>query len=273
MDEEILRLASVRARLSVGELEISLRDELKAIEREMSSRGTLLSGMTISRLASAASQSIRERGIHVWAAFRETLSVANIHASDLDAKQLKAATEPYLAQACASAKADIAARAQRYGLQAPFNSIAHEIDSAYRKAVQTIQSEIDLFVLAAQRSPANVVAPSSVHIHGSVGAVQTGTGSTAIVTQHISSDSRREIEQALLGIESGVKASPEVQRVDEVLELVDDGCKEIQKEQPNLTKLGGIASAIGGSIQSIASLDPAYQTLKKAVEVIGVFLR
>ena len=58
----------------------------------------------------------------------------------------------------------------------------------------------------------------------------------------------------------------------EVLELVQDSKTEADKQKPNLTRLKGALLVIANSIQSVAGLRPAYETLKGALALVGVTL-
>ncbi|GAN34602.1 MAG: hypothetical protein DYG83_17555 [Candidatus Brocadia sp. AMX2] len=58
----------------------------------------------------------------------------------------------------------------------------------------------------------------------------------------------------------------------EIVELVGEGQQELKKKSPNLTKLRSLLSAVGGSIQTVASMKPAYETLKEALTFLGISL-
>lgn len=58
----------------------------------------------------------------------------------------------------------------------------------------------------------------------------------------------------------------------EIEELVDEGQRELKKSNPNFTKLRSLLSAVGCSIQTVASMKPAYDTLKQLLTFLNISL-
>ncbi len=58
----------------------------------------------------------------------------------------------------------------------------------------------------------------------------------------------------------------------ELIEVVRESQEELQKEKPNVTRLGSLLTTVGRSIQVVSSLGAAYGTLKQALTFLGISL-
>jgi hypothetical protein len=111
-------------------------------------------------------------------------------------------------------------------------------------------------------------------INSTVGAVQTGHQSTANVQQQINAEGRDALLKTLDVIAEQLGKSNELpaRNKAEVVELVSDTKNELNKPEPNVTKVSAYLAAIGGTLGAIANLKPAYDALKAAAALIGVSL-
>ena len=114
-----------------------------------------------------------------------------------------------------------------------------------------------------------------VNIYSPVGSIQTGSSSIAHVTQHLDADVRSELSNALTQIAAALAYSTVslTQPKNEIVELVKEGQQELGKSSPNLTKLRSLLSTVGSSTQTVASMKPAYETLKQALTFLGISLQ
>jgi hypothetical protein len=135
------------------------------------------------------------------------------------------------------------------------------------QALTEISAEADLYVLASRRPAAG--SPGQVfNVSGPVGALVTGSHAT--VTQNFGPQERAVIIRALDQLEAHVPQLPEgvVQR--EVSELLTEARSETTKPEPNVLRLQGVLTVLATSIQTIASVRPAYEAMKGALALLGI---
>lgn len=96
----------------------------------------------------------------------------------------------------------------------------------------------------------------------------------ASVSQHIDANAKEQIREILENIKSTLLHSDVNIPVpkSELIDVVQESQEELQKEKPNFTRVKGLLASVGTAIQVVASLQPAYTTLKKALMVIGISL-
>lgn len=135
--------------------------------------------------------------------------------------------------------------------------------------------EIDLY-LATLKDTKEVSAtqPATYNFYGNVGAVQSGAGSTANVVQNLAETDKQEIVNALHEVKLAIQnlTDKEEREINELVEVVDESIEELQKTNPNNTKLYACFNILSGSIQAIANAGPAYQALKNALLPLGIVL-
>lgn len=150
------------------------------------------------------------------------------------------------------------------------------LNEAKDHALSKVGCEIDLYVAGLEQAAHQTQEGGTTHVSvygGQVGILQTGNFSSASMTVTLDSNSKREIMAALQAVENtlrGIQETPFDKA--EVLELVQDSRAEADKPKPNLTRLKGALLGIAASIQSVAALRPAYETLKGALALVGVTL-
>ncbi|MEW5818066.1 MAG: hypothetical protein AB1798_22075, partial [Spirochaetota bacterium] len=152
-----------------------------------------------------------------------------------------------------------------------------ELDRARNQALAKVGTEIDLFVHSLKKkadSEKNGSSSTVLNIYSPVGSIQTGNYSIANVTQNIDTEVREQIRKILEEINLALSHS-EVETTapkSELIEIVQESQKELQKEKPDVTRLRSLLITVGTSIQVVSSLKPAYETLKQALTFIGISL-
>lgn len=150
------------------------------------------------------------------------------------------------------------------------------LEEAKDHALRKVDCEIDLYVAGVGQVARQTQQGGTTYVNvsgGQVGILQTGNFSSASMTVTLDANSKREIVAALESVENSVRNIQETpfDKV-EVLELVRDSKAEADKPKPNLTRLKAALLAIAASIQPVAALKPAYETLKGALALVGVTL-
>lgn len=150
------------------------------------------------------------------------------------------------------------------------------LQEAKAHALSKVNCEIDLYVAGLEQAArlAQERGSTSVNVYGGqVGILQTGNLSTASMTITLDSISKSEIVTALEAVETALHDIREPPfNMAEVLSLIQDSKGEASKSEPNVTRLKGALLGIATSIQSVAALRPAYETLKGALALVGVTL-
>ncbi len=165
----------------------------------MAKKGIADSTMTLSRFYNLYTDELGIRVNIVWEELKNTLSAIESHPSEELASYLKKEVEEYLSIFIIDFNEDWRKRTNQIQSIAYFE-LWGNFKVAYDQALKKVGAEIDLFVLALRNSKEKEESVKNViNITGNVnvGAVQTGQGSTANVTQIINSQNREALLQAL----------------------------------------------------------------------------
>lgn len=155
--------------------------------------------------------------------------------------------------------------------------LERDLESTRQAALVKIGTEIDLFVYSLKKKVEmqEKEATSTIfNIYSPVGAIQTGDGSIANVTQSIDP----EVGDQLREILNEICARLTKEDIDlpypkqEIIEIALEGEEELKKQTPNITKLRSMLLAVGTAIQTIASMKPIYEALKQALTYLGISL-
>lgn len=275
--DEITSIARDRVQIEIGEQSAQIRQEIERIKREMAARGKLKSGAAVKRVADLCSEAIKVRAQVAWQAYFRFYTTAGVSYSETLADELKSRVAEHLPEQLGEIKDYIKQLVELIGMPQLLDHVAPELDAARRIALAKVGTEIDLFVHSLKRKQQvgeTLDASTVFNIYSPVGSIQTGNFSVANVSQTIDT----EVKARLLGALSQISeqlASDEIslsQPKKEVVELVEDSRREIEKSGPNMVKLRSMLSAIGSSIQTIASMAPAYEALKQALVFVSVSL-
>jgi hypothetical protein len=277
VDQEIIRIARDRTQLEIAEQNARIKEEIERIKAEMSARGTLHSSMTLKRITDICADAVKTRGQLAWQTYFRFLTTAGISHSDILANKLKELVSYHLPEQLGDLKGYVKQNADLVGSPNLFDGLAHELDKARAATLAKVGTEIDLFVHSLRKKEEMKIEGKSstvVNIYSPVGSIQTGDYATANVTQHLDADVRAALSEALNQIAATLADSNIAlpQPKAEIVELVDEGQQELKKNTPNITKLRSLLSAVGGSIQTVASMKPAYETLKQALTFVGISL-
>ena len=120
--------------------------------------------------------------------------------------------------------------------------------------------------------------PGSSHttqiFNAPVGAVQIGFGATAKVSQSLDAHAKGAILAALAEVLEVVKQNqvlPEAQTA-ELVGVVEEARHELSSPEPNSMRAKALVLAAATTIQTVGSLRPAYEMLKRSLSLIGIAL-
>lgn len=150
------------------------------------------------------------------------------------------------------------------------------LEEAKAHALRKVDCEIDLYVAKLEQSARQTQESGGTKVAiygGQVGIVQTGDFSTASLIVTLDDTAKREIVAALDKVEEALREIRETPfNKEEVLREVQECKAEADKPKPNVTRMKGALLAVANSIQTVAALKPAYETLKGALALVGITL-
>lgn len=277
LDEQTARLARERIRLEIAEQNARLQAEIGRIRAEMSARGMLNSGNTLHRVAQACADAARDRGQLAWQTVFRFVTTAGVRYYDGLAVDLKAIVSEFLPPALGDLKGYPRQEAQRLSNQRAAAELEQMVENARALTLEKINNEIDLFAVSLknrQASEAGKPESQIFNIYSPVGSIQTGANAVSYVTQTIDAQTRERLIAALTAIQEElgkIDALPTHPKT-EVAEIVREAMAEVAKPEPNATKLRSLLSTTATSIQTVASMKPAYELLKGGLSYLGITL-
>jgi hypothetical protein len=174
----------------------------------------------------------------------------------------------------ATQKANVRGTAEEYAKKSSVFSPAffNAFDEAADREARRIKSELDLWeAQMKQRHEKPSTSSNVVTVSGNFNVVQTATiGSSARLI--IDADSRQALSDgltALRGALSGADDLDPVQRT-ELAQVIDDCEQEVTRETPNQSRLMGALQAIATTVQTTASLQPAWEVVRRAMQLMGI---
>ena len=279
IDNNIISLARKRILLELHERRGLLNKETSDVIEKMTSRGILHSGITIKELSRVKSEEIKLRVEKAWEVAHRFIQTAGISYSEALADELKKLVEGSMTEDLREIKES----AQKLMvIETPLSDLYRKSEAQLHvvrlRELAIINTEIDLFVLHLKNKEKMDKSVSNTHVHmaphSNVGAIQIGEYSTANIMQNINTEAQTQILQALKDIEVLINRLDSISDCpkSEIIELLHEGQEEIQKQKPNKSKLREHLSTICMSIQTIASLKPAYDLLKVGAASFGINL-
>ncbi|MDO8271263.1 MAG: hypothetical protein Q7U82_04980 [Gammaproteobacteria bacterium] len=276
LDKEIVKLARDRIAIEIEEQNTQIQKELTRMVSEHNARGMLRSGSTIIRSSEICCNAVKARAQLVWQIYYRFITTSGVSYSEELQPELSALVASHLPERLGDISGFYNQTARHAGGAGVIEQGLANIGAARNTALSTIETEIGLFAHSLKAKPANAVESKStiVNVYSPVGSIQTGNNSVAHVSQTIDVQTRNMLVSALTNLAAEVQ-KPECTipaQKDEVIELVAESEQELKKDKPNFTKLKGALAAIAGTVQTTASLKPAYEALKVASGLIGINL-
>ena len=269
------RTRDIAQRLLDAELrrrEQSLARQASNVMERMSSRGMLMSSVTVTQITDLTCLELRTRAHVAWDTFQRVLSDTGVSLSQGLAVELKTWLESFIEVAFQSLAKHLDHSVNGLGVGWTITPLQDEAAALKRE----FGARADLLVAALEkRAPsAAASAPTVMHFYGTVGAVQTGAVSSAAVSQHIGTADLAALTMAVerLADEIGAAADLEADARAELQEVLADIREELTKQKPNSIRLRQLAMGAATAIQTTASLRPAYEALRTALAPLGILL-
>lgn len=277
LDKDIVRIAKERVLLEISDQNANLQLEIARIKEEANARGTFGSGSTILRIANLCNETIKARAQLIWQTLFRFITTAGITYSDDLADELKNVVAIHLPQELTDLKGLVRENAELIGSPDLFVNLEPQMVEVRNAALAKVDTEIDLFVHSLKKKvemKEKEAASTIFNIYSPVGAIQTGESSIANVAQNIDTEIREQLNKVLEEIASELAKSDSAtpHPKGEIIELVQEGQEELKKSSPNMMKLRSTLSAVGISIQTVANMKPAYETLRQTLTFLGISL-
>ncbi|MCB2141164.1 hypothetical protein KQH27_00485 [bacterium] len=277
LDQEIVKIAQDRIRIEISEHNRNLRTEIDRIKSEMAGKGVLRSGMTIKRISDLCANAVRNRAQIVWQTLFRFITTSGISYSDGLSDELKALVAQHLPEKLGDLNGFVKQASEIAGSPNMHERYAEELSAARRGGIAKVGTEIDLFVHSLKRKKeikTEEKNPTVFNIYSPVGSIQTGDNSIANVSQNIDTEVKEQISKALEDLVAAINdSSVELTNPkEELIEVIQESQVELAKTKPNVTRLRSLLTTIGGSIQVIESLKPAYDLLKQTMVCLGISL-
>ncbi|MFC1732224.1 hypothetical protein ACFL6I_18100 [candidate division KSB1 bacterium] len=283
IDEETIRLFNDRINIDFAERNKILKDGIQEIKEDENEKRMLHSGRTYSRIAELCADEIKVRNHIAWQTLFRILTTSGIVFSEQLASEIQSNMSTCL-------KANFTEIKEIFCMNVTSASkdiISHlhkMLNDSYDLSFKKVNNEIDLFTIWLKNTELSQNKKIKTHDekfkiivmnnYSPVGSIQIGNYTSATVTKIINKDDKKELIKALDIVEKGISAIEKITTFpkDEVVDLVQESKNELSKDNPNKTKLRGLISTIGQSLQSVATLHSAYQALKSAALFLGINL-
>ncbi len=276
LDKDVIKIAQDRIAIEIQEQNTQIEKDLTRMVSEHNARGMLRSGSTIVRSYEICCDAVMARAGIIWQTYYRFITTSGVSYSEDLQPELSALVASHLPENLRDIVGFYNQNARNAGSAGLIEQGAAKIQAARNVALSKIATEIGLFVHSLKAKPANAVEGKStiVNVYSPVGSIQTGNNTIAHVSQTIDAQSRIALVAALTNLAAEVQ-KPECAipaEKAEVIELVAESERELRKDKPNFTKLKGALAAVAGTVQTTASLRPAYEALKAASALIGLTL-
>lgn len=243
--------------------------DLRQISARAAQRGMVQSGVHLSQVHQTHERELEIRTIIAWESLvrvQRTLGALPDDDLRVDLKRLLTAE---IKSFTATLSQSLQQQLQRLPRKQDFS-----LEIAQQRLTQKHHVEIDLYVDSLMSSPERDPAQHQYNFYGSIGAVQTGANAQADVVQNLGADDRAALTESLALVRDAIQQTSdlaETQR-NELLEIAADCEAQVVADAPNNTKLLTMLTVLGTTVQSIASVRPAYQALKSALLPLGITL-
>lgn len=113
---------------------------------------------------------------------------------------------------------------------------------------------------------------NTINNSGTIGAVQTGPGATVNVQQQWVQGDSSELRGALAALRDALEATQDMplEARREFVGNIDSTVAELQHERPDTMRLLRWLGAIGAAVETIANVQPAYETVKTLAQALGI---
>jgi hypothetical protein len=259
-------------RLADAELasrESNLAQAINAVNSQFAAKGAFNSGRRLTFVHQVIENELDIRNELVWNATRRVLSERQQVTDEEMRRELKNYMKDRLFRSQATLNHSLDQHIRDPALRKRLT-----IDDRAVRVQKRIEIEVDIFCDASvSRVQQSFSATPAIVIHGPVGAVQTGSGATSNISVTINESTQHSLLLAIRQAREALEASPQaLPESAELVQITNDLQKELESPSKNVTRIKLLLSGLAGSIQTVASMRPAYEAIKGAGALIGLQL-
>lgn len=239
-----------------------LNERIRGEQHKLAARGLAMSGPAAQAYVEIAKQELEARAGLAWAALIRAQREFGIPSETL-ANDLMGAFVEMVGPQRATLQGMLLSKVTHERLQ---TVVRDSLQPPYSGLINRYSNEADYFAHAESKRSARHSSDggSTVNIHGPVNVVQTGASSVA----HVSVNSRESerLSVALLELARLLRESVEVglEERSQLLEVIEEASGNVTSSKPNPSKLRMLLNGIGQTVQTVASLAPAWQAVYDA---------
>jgi len=269
MDPSVLSLAERLIRPEMVQRDQQLANDTRHIIERMATRGIVNSSIHLHEIEELCIRDVAARAQIIFTQLLRALTTVG------------GPPNPELAVSLQRAFDDLLDRYSTQPLEQYTNTLRSNpgspagdpVADANERAKEKFGAEIEVNITSMLRAHA-ASGGTVVNVTGTVGAVLTGAGASAVVNQSIAPGDFERLRTSLLEVRDLLLASSNLtpQIRDDLPDLVDEAVAELENPNPNLTRVRAVAGAVATSLQTVGALQPAYALLRVALMPFGVTL-
>jgi hypothetical protein len=274
-NREALVIVDRMVRVQFEERSEQLRRDIQLAVNQMTMKGVRGSSL-VQRVHDICARDIEIRTLILWQTIRRVLGDVGAQPSVSLADELKDAIRGYVGQITKFPTEQLERVASNAGFQ------ASSLIDARNRAIEKVFAEIDLFTLSLlsraeakkESQKGDAFQPRFYISQSTIGSIQTGPSATATVVMNIGSEQREELLRALDLLKQELSTVDDIpgHSKEEVSEIAEELENELQKDKPNRIRISTLFTSVATAIQTLGSLQPAYQAIKSALGAIGISL-
>ena len=250
-----------------------MRNSITQRQLECSQTGHGRSGAVVEAISQICAGEVRAAVHFAWSNIWRTTLTVGIEPSDDLAEQLKAEVRSQTDQHFERLRAELAQN-HRLAIGGSEVNVFENLISAREIVLAQIDGEVDLAVASLeQRQRASSQGGPVYQFYAPVAAVVSGANASASVVQNIGTQEKSDLGAALDALRAAIAIAAEVRdqsQKEDLIELVSEARQELDKPRPNALRLTSVLMGIGQAVQTIGSVDAAYQAVKVLAGAIGV---
>lgn len=274
LDQAIVNRIDASIAAYLAPRERTLRNNLQTALRQLAARGGVGSGNMSHQLGQIGADELTVRARITWHAIQRAHNAAGSTVNATTLQDLKGQLTHHINAQAAQVRAATIGAVPRLPHREP---LIDHIEDAISTNAREIRAQLDveagfyvdeLLHQAAQPRPA---APVTINA-GHIGAVQTGAYSVANVT--ISAHDGVRLVEALdalrQSLQANAEATPEQRAQGD--ELSGDLIAAVKADKPNGPKIAGLFGGLATTLQTVASLRPAWELVRDAAIAAGILI-
>lgn len=241
--------------------------EFKQAVAAQAARGGMRSGAMIAKLNNIAGTEIRARIKEAQNKIQQAVGELHICFSNTLAADMKHELAIHAREAHDAVR-DVLLSFAPHIFQPEFL----KIDTPYQRALTESNSELGFFAAklqAAQREQAMSTKPNTnIYVHAP-SIVQIGDNATANLILNLNDEAKEAVSRSLMACAKFLEETNSVPRATDLIQIVDEAQVEVQKNNPNNTKLYASLQILASAFQGMASGGQVYELISNAITLFG----